>query len=240
MRIRSEDRRFRITGTDQRFGVQGTMDITRGTLVFQNNEFEVRRGTIDFDDPTRIDPRVRVEAVTQIRRSSDLSDLNWRVWLTLRGSSDNLRLATRSEPELPEPDILMLLAFGMTRAELQQLQQGGGLASAAALEALTSVTGVDREIRRALPLIDDFRLTTGYSARTQRSEPRLSIGKRIAERVRLSASTGLGEGREFRGALELQLDDNQRVGLSYDNFNVTGGSSFGNLGVDWGYRLEFE
>ncbi|HJL15098.1 MAG TPA: translocation/assembly module TamB domain-containing protein [Sandaracinaceae bacterium LLY-WYZ-13_1] len=240
MRIRSDDRPFRIVGTDQRYGVQGTMDITRGTIVFQNNEFDIRRGTVDFDDTTRIDPRVNVEAVTEIRRSSDLSSVNWRIWLTLTGSSENLRLATRSEPELPEPDILMLLAFGMTRAELQQLQQGGDLASAAALEAITSVTGVDREIRRALPLIDDFRLTTGYSYRTGRSEPRLSIGKRIAERVRLSATTGLGEGREFRGALEWQLDDNQRIGLSYDNYNVTGTASFGNLGVDWGYRLEFE
>ena len=75
---------------------------------------------------------------------------------------------------------------------------------------------------------------------TGRSEPRLSVGKRIAERVRLSAQTGLGESREFRGALDWQLDDNQRIGLSYDNYNINGTNSFGNLGIDWGYRLEFE
>lgn len=58
--------------------------------------------------------------------------------------------------------------------------------------------------------------------------------------MRLSATTGLSESREFRGALDVQLDDNQRVGVSYDNYNQTSGNSFGNLGIDWGVRLEFE
>lgn len=238
--IQTEDRPFRIVGTDQRYGVQGAMQIARGQIFFQNNRFDVRRGAITFDDSTRIDPRLDIEAFTEIRRSSDLRDLSWRIFLTLTGSSDNLRLSTRSEPDLAQPDILMLLAFGMTRNELQQLQQGGDLASAAALEALTSVTGVDREVRRALPIVDDIRVTTGYNAVTQRSEPQLSVGNRIAERVRLSATTSLGESRQFRGALDWQLDENQHVGVSYDNYNITGTNSFGNLGVDWGYRLEFE
>lgn len=238
VRIDGTERPFRITGTDQRFGLLGSMEITRGRLFFQNNEFEVRRGMIRFDDATRIDPHLDVEASTEIRRASDLSAPNFRVMLSLVGPTDNLRLRTRSEPELPEQDILMLLAFGMTRGELQQLQESD-VAGAAAIEAITSVTGVDREVRRALPLIDDFRVTTGYSQRTGRTEPRVSVGKRIAERVRLSATTGLSESREFRGSLEVQLDDNQRVGVSYDNYNNVG-NSFGNLGIDWGVRLEFE
>lgn len=240
VQIRTDDGPFQIVGTDQRYGVQGGMRISRGTINFQNAQFSVRSGLIHFDDPTRIDPRLDVEAVTEIRRSSDLQDISWRIFLSLTGSSDNLRLTTRSEPDLAQPDILMLLAFGMTRNELQQLQQGGDLASAAALEAITSVTGVDREVRRALPIVDDIRVTTGYNAVTQRSEPQLSVGNRIAERVRLSATTSLGESRQFRGALDWQLDENQHVGVSYDNYNITGTNSFGNLGVDWGYRLEFE
>jgi translocation and assembly module TamB len=240
VRIRSDERPFRIVGTDQRYGLQGTMTLLRGRVFFQNNEFDVRRGVIRFDDSTRIDPHVDVEAVTEIRRASDLSAPSWRVILTLTGPSDNLRLRTLSEPALPEQDILMLLAFGMTSGELQQLQQGTDLAGAAALEAISAITGVDREVRRAIPLIDDFRVTTGYSARTGRSEPRISVGRRIADRVRLSATTGLSESREVRAALEVQLDDNQRIGISYDNYNNTSANSLGNLGIDWGIRLEFE
>lgn len=239
VRIAQGERPFRVVGTNQRFGIIGSMEIARGLLFFQNNEFDVRRGVIRFDDATRIEPHLDVEAMTEIRRASDLSAASFRILLSLVGPTDNLRLRTRSEPELPEQDILMLLAFGMTRGELQQLQESDFM-SAAAIEALTAVTGVDRELRRALPLIDDFRVTTGYSQATGRTEPRLSVGKRIAERVRLSATTGLSEAREFRGALDVQLDGNQRVGVSYDNYNQTSGNSFGNLGIDWGVRLEFE
>ncbi|MGF1467445.1 MAG: translocation/assembly module TamB domain-containing protein [Sandaracinaceae bacterium] len=237
--IAADETPLRIVGTDQRYGVEGRLALSRGRLFFQNNDFDVRRGIISFDDPTRIEPYVDVEAVTEVRRSSDLSAPSWRITLIASGNAERLQLVTRSEPDLPEQDILFLLAFGLTRGELQQ---GGGqsLASSAALEALTSVTGVDREVSRALPLVDDIRLTTGYSPRTGRSEPRISIGKRIANRVRLSATTGLGEAREFRAAAEWQLDARTRFQLSYDNYNVIGTAAFGNLGFDLGYRLEFE
>ncbi|HEY8426754.1 MAG TPA: translocation/assembly module TamB domain-containing protein, partial [Sandaracinaceae bacterium] len=238
VRIQTAEQPFRIVGTDQRYGLVGALEIVRGDLFFQNNEFDVRRGIIRFDDPTRIDPHVDVEAITEIRRASDLSAPSWRIILTLTGPSESLRLQTRSEPGLPEQDILLLLAFGMTSGELQQLQGGGDLAGAAALEALTAVTGLDREVRRALPLIDDFRVTTGYSPRTGRTEPRLSVGRRIADQVRLSATTGLSESREVRASMEVQLDESQRVGVSYDNYNNTGANSLGNLGIDWGVRLE--
>lgn len=240
VRIRDEDQPFRIVGTDQRYGVHGMMEITRGELFFQNNEFEVRRGTISFHDDTRIAPELDIEAMTEVQRSSDLSAPSWRIRLALTGTPpDDLTLRTSSEPNLSEPDILMLLAFGMTSSELQQLQGGGDLATSAALEALSAITNVDREVQRALP-IDDIRVTQGYNPRTGRSEPRLSVGTRIAERVRATGTTGLGETREFRGAVELSVDENQRIGVSYDNYNYTGTSSFGNLGVDWVYHLEFE
>jgi translocation and assembly module TamB len=240
VRIQADERPFRIVGTDQRYGLQGTMELSRGRLFFQNNAFDVRRGIVRFEDPTRIDPRVDIEAITEVRRASDLSAPSWRVMLSLTGPSDGLRLRTQSEPALPEQDILMLLAFGMTSGELQQLQQGGDLASAAAIEAISAITGVDREVRRALPLIDDLRVTTGYSTRTGRSEPRISVGRRIADRVRLSATTGLSESRDVRASLEVQLDESQRIGVSYDNYNNTSANSLGNLGIDWGIRLDFE
>lgn len=240
VRIRTQDQPFRIVGTDQRFGVLGSMELQRGQVFFQNNQFDVRSGTIDFTDDQQIAPHLNVIAVTEVRRASDLSAPSFRITLTLRGTPpSDLSLTTRAEPELSQEDVLTLLAIGMTRAELNQLQQGEGLATSAALDAITRVTGVDREVRRTIG-IDEFGVVNGYSPRTGRSEPRVSVGTRIAERVRLSATTGIGETREFRGAVDLTVDENQRVGVSYDNYNYDGTSSFGNLGVDWVYHLEFE
>lgn len=239
LRIDEGDRPLRIVGTDQRFGVLGDTRFERGRIFFRNNAFEIRPGgSVVFDDDTQINPRFDVHAVAAMRRSSDIGEASWRILLDVTGTSDSLHLATRSDPELPQEDILLLLAVGMTRAEVEA--QAGDVGSTAALEALASVTGVDREVRRALPVIDDFRLGSAYSARTARTEPQITIGKRIADRIRLSATTGLSEARDFRALIEAQLDDTTSVTVGYDNYNLTSGASFGNFGADLRWRLEFE
>ena len=237
--IADDDRPFRIVGTDQRYGVVGDMRFSRGRIFFRNASFEMRNGgTVSFDSHERVDPHFDVHATTDIRRSGDLTAPSWRVMLDASGSRDAFRIVTRSDPDLPQEDILLLLTIGMTRMEAEALR-GGDLGGTAALEALATVTGVDREVRRALPVIDEFRLTSGYSIRSLRTVPQVSIAKRIADRVRLSATTALSEYREFRAQVEAQLSDTTSVQAGYDNYN-TSASSFGNLGVDLRWRLEFE
>jgi len=68
----------------------------------------------------------------------------------------------------------------------------------------------------------------------------VTIGKRIAERVRLTASTSLtGDTREIRAGVEWQLGDQTSIQAGYDNVNRET-QSFGNLGVDFHWRIEFE
>ncbi|UJR78565.1 translocation/assembly module TamB domain-containing protein [Sandaracinus amylolyticus] len=239
--IDDTQRAFRIVGTDQRYGVLGSMQFTRGRIFFRNAIFDVRNGSLSFDDDTRIDPTFTLGAVTEVRRSGDLAAARWRILLDARGSMGSFEIQTSSDPDLPQEDILMLLAVGMTRGEFEQLQTGD-VTSTAALEALTQITGVDREVRRAVPLIDDFRISSGYSLRSGRTEPQISVGKRIADRVRLSATTGVGAGdaRDFRALVDVQLDDTTGVQCSYDNFTQGSATSFGNVGCDLRWRLEFE
>ncbi len=240
VRIEDSERPFRLVGTDQRFGVLGTLQITRGTVRFRKAEFDVRHGVIDFDDAFRIDPQFDVRAVTDVRRSGDLAGQNWRITLHAHGNRDNFQLDMSSEPQLSQEDLVLLLTVGMTRAEAEQMQ-AGDLTSTAALEALAAATGVDREVRRAVPVIDDFSISSAYSVRSGRTEPQVSIGKRIADRVRLTASTNLlGEQREVRAGLELRLSDQTSVQLVYDNQNTTSAVPFGNAGTDFHWRLEFE
>jgi translocation and assembly module TamB len=240
VRIEDSERPFRIVGTNQRYGAVGDMRFSRGRVFFRNAAFDLRPGgSLTFDDESRIAARFDVHASTEIRRSGDLQAPSWRVILDAAGTSDSFSIATHSDPDLPQEDILLLLAVGLTRSELETLR-GGDLTSTLALEALASVTGIDREVRRAVPVIDDFRLSSAYSVRSGRTEPQVSIGKRIADRVRLSATTGLSESREFRAVLEAQLDDTTSIQAGYDNYNLTSASSFGNVGIDLRWRLEFQ
>ena len=79
----------------------------------------------------------------------------------------------------------------------------------------------------------------GERARNGRTEPQVSIGRRLADRVRIGATTGVGAaaGRDFRAEVDVQLTDTTGVRCSYDTYGQT---SFGNVGCDLRFRLEFE
>lgn len=242
IRIDDSDRPFRIVGTDQRWGLVGTLEIPRGTVFFRNTELEVTEGEIRFDDTTRLDPQFDVVAVTEIRRQQSQVNVTtqaWRVRLHAHGNLDGFQLDATSTPSLSQEDLMLLLTVGMTSAEAQQLQAGdvGGTA----LEALSAISGVNEEVVNALRVIDDFAITTRYSPATGRPEPMLTVGKRITERVRLSASTGLtGQDRTFQTGLEWRVGDQTSLQMVYDNINRESASNFGNVGLDLRWRLEFE
>jgi translocation and assembly module TamB len=237
LRIEAGKLPFKLVGTDQRFGVIGNMSVRRGTVHFRERAFEVRQGDIHFDDETRIDPNFDLRAVTEVRRTTDHSD--WRMEIHAFGNRDRFQFELTSDPYLSEDDIALLLTVGMTHAELAQLQTSE-LTSTAALEALSSVSGVEGELHRALPQIDDFHVASAYSDRTNRTEPQVVIGKRIAQNVRLSAATGIAESRDFRTGVELELNDKTSVQAVYNNQNTTSASQVGDVGVDLKWRLEFD
>jgi translocation and assembly module TamB len=226
-------------GTDQRTGVLGTLALTRGTMVFRNAQFLIETGTVTFVDETRLRPRLDIQARTEFRRTADVSGLRWLISLHAYGETDNLKLDTFSDPALAREDIALLLTVGFTRAEAERLG-AASLAQGAALEALSSVTGVDREVKKALPVIDDFAVTSGYSPRSNRTEPQVVVGKRLSERVRATATTGLTADSNFKTGVQWRLNNQASVEAGYDNVQTTSSSQFGNVGVDLRWRLEFD
>src|SRR5207244_657933 len=80
---------------------------------------------------------------------------------------DDPSVALSSDPALSKEDIILLLTLGMTRAELDR-GAASALGESVGLEALSSLTGADRAVKKIVPLIDEFRFGTGYSSRTAR------------------------------------------------------------------------
>lgn len=164
---------------------------------------------------------------------------SWRITLHAHGDADDLRLDMTSDPPLAQEDIALLLYMGMTRAELDQLQ-ASSIGETAALEALSALSGADTVVKQVVPVIDDFRLGSAYSSRTGRTEPTITVGKRVTEDVRASVTSGLSDNREVRSNLEWRFSPKVSVQGSYDNVNDVSSSSLGNLGVDVRYRIELE
>lgn len=244
-----------LSGTNQRFGAQGALRILPDSKIdLRSNIFEVREGLIRFDDAERIRPRVDLHAESEFRRYGEAAAAEagpattggsanagglWKISLRASGEPDKLKLDLTSDPGLSQEDIILLLTLGMTRAEMDS-----GLASSlgqtVGLEALSQLTGADKAVKTIVPIIDEFRFGTGYSSRTGRTEPTITLGKRITDSVRASVTTGLTESREVRSTVEWKISKRVSVQGSYDNVNDASSSLFGNLGADLRWRIEFE
>lgn len=259
MQLSVVDPGLTLSGTNQRFGARGMLKIMpESKLTLRSSEFEVREGWVRFDDASRIAPKVDVRAQTEYRRyassaesassaaesgtaaaSAGATSGQWRINLHAHGDAEDLKVNLTSDPPLGQEDIVLLLTLGMTRAELDS-----GLASSlgetVGLEALTSLTGADKAVKTVVPLIDEFRFGTGYSSRTGRTEPTVTVGKKITDKVRANVTTGITENREVRSVIEWRMGKRVSVQGSYDNANDVGSSTLGNVGADLRWRLEFE
>jgi translocation and assembly module TamB len=252
-----------LAGTNQRVGMRGTLRLKPGGRIrLRRNEFEIRQGFVRFDDLTRIAPQVDVTAVTDYHRYSESATGaqggaaataaaagsgtetsarggQWHIKMHAYGDADKLRIDLTSEPQLAQDDIFLLLTVGLTRAELDQAQSAS-VGESVALEALGTLSGADKAVTEALPVIDEFRFGSAYSSRTGRTEPTVTIGKRLAHRIRANVTSGLSDSREVRSNVEWRLSPRVSVEGSYDNVNDISSSSLGNLGADIRWRLEFE
>lgn len=253
-----DPRGIRVSGTNQRIGLRGEVTaMSGGRFRLFANDFDIQKATIQFDDPTRIAPHVDVLAVTEYRRYSNTSMASaspgaatgsissggsggniWRITLHAYGDLEELNVDMSSDPSLSREDIFLLLTVGLTRAELDQVRSGSVYTSAA-IEALGTVSGVDRAVKQAIPVIDDFRAGTAYSPRTGRVEPNITVGRRIAENIRARLTSGLAEDPQLRSTIEWRLNRAMTVEPSYDRTNTVSASNIGNFGLDFRWRVEF-
>jgi translocation and assembly module TamB len=198
--------------------VFGNAEIERGEVFFEGNRYRVTRGTIDFANPTRIEPFFDVEAETDVR----VPGQTYRVTFRLTGTLDRLVPELSSDPPLPQVDILALLlgdvrdpqeaelrALRTPDATQQQLMQAG----AARLLTSTLSSGVGRVVERSFG-VDTFEITPALAdPSTQQSAQlnptaRLLIGKRISDRVHLTLSRALtGAERDLIVVLEYDQSD---------------------------------
>jgi translocation and assembly module TamB len=188
----SGDADLRLRGSAARPVVLGRADILEGEATFNGTKFRLERGDITFANPVAIEPRVDLQASTHVRNY----DLN----VTVTGTPARLTVNYRSEPPLPQSDIIALLALGRTRQESEQLQQESGQsqfsgdASSLILNQALNATATSR-MQRLFGVsrikIDPQGLTTETNP-TGRG-PQVTIEQEFANNLSLSYSTNVSQ-----------------------------------------------
>ncbi|HEX4489532.1 MAG TPA: translocation/assembly module TamB domain-containing protein [Terriglobales bacterium] len=114
----SGDADLRLRGTAAKPALLGRADVIEGDVFFNGAKYHLERGDVSFISPVTITPVLDLQMSTRVR--------DYDITVSLNGSANKLKLSYRSEPPLPEPDIVALLALGRTREESAQLQSQSG------------------------------------------------------------------------------------------------------------------
>jgi hypothetical protein len=115
---------LRIQGTTGAPIVFGTLTVRDGEVVFRRQIFTLTSASVRFTDPRRIDPELDVRGIARIR--------DYDVTMQVTGPSNDLKITFTSSPQLPEEDVLSLVAFGATRAQMGGAGAGAFVGEAAA------------------------------------------------------------------------------------------------------------
>jgi translocation and assembly module TamB len=166
----------RLRGTWDRPLLLGHIHLLSGEMVFRGNNYRVTRGDINFSNPFRLDPVLNVEATSQISQ--------YEVTIDFTGPASRLTLSYRSDPPLPDSDIVALLALGTPGEEsaLRSSTSGSQNYGATALlsEAISSQLGGRIE---HLFGISNFRVDPFLAGTTteQNAAARVTIEKQITK-----------------------------------------------------------
>jgi translocation and assembly module TamB len=102
---------LRLRGTLATPTLLGRVSITEGNATIAGTRYELQRGDITFTNPVRIEPAIDLNATARVE--------DYDITLGLHGTLSKMTVSYRSDPPLPEADVVALLALGRTENEQQ-------------------------------------------------------------------------------------------------------------------------
>ena len=98
---------LRLRGTLAAPSLQGRVSITEGSAIIAGTRYDLERGDISFNNPVRIEPVIDLSATARVE--------DYDITLGLHGTPSKPNVTYRSDPPLPESDVVALLALGRTQ-----------------------------------------------------------------------------------------------------------------------------
>jgi hypothetical protein len=221
---------FQVVGDTRKVIVLGTFDVYEGTVELYGSRYDLKRATVDFQDPRRINPRLDARAET--RKG------NYNIVVLVTGTFEKPEVDFTSDPPLSRTDIVSLLALGVTTQGTASgtgagTSSGGG--GVAAIAIGSTVGGVNEKIRSTVGL-DKFAIEPGYSSTTKTYEPKFVVGKSFGDRASVSLATSVGASADSTATAEIKLRENIFLQGSWQSATTT---QEGDLGADLKFRYRY-
>ena len=183
----------RLRGTWDRPILLGHIHLLGGQMAFRGNKFTLTRGDINFANPFQLDPELNVEATSVISQ--------YQVTINFSGKASKLALSYRSDPPLPDTDIIALLALGSTGEESALRSQSAGSqnygATALLSEAISS--GLGGRIERLFGIshfrVDPFLAGT---ATESNAAARVTVEQQITRGLTVTYSSNAATSNQYQ------------------------------------------
>ncbi|HEV8660627.1 MAG TPA: translocation/assembly module TamB domain-containing protein, partial [Thermoanaerobaculia bacterium] len=203
-----------VTGTLANPVILGTVTLNEGgTVTFQKVDYHLVRGTINFQNPFRIDPYFDV--TIEGRVSGGISEIEsgpLDVTINITGTLDRITPTITSEPPASDITLFSILGFGsLTRATGTTTPTNiPGMGQSLLIQSLASALG-----SRIFPFADSFTYDPGQLDTSLGAGRKVSFEKRVSNTMRIVVVYNLDNAKS-REVIEWAATRDWTLQMTYD------------------------
>lgn len=201
---------LQINGPVKNPVISGRITATSGTLNFRNDRYEITRAFIDLPEKRDADPILNIEGESQIR--------GYRVIVGLTGPLSQPQAAVRSEPALPQADVVSLITTGTLTTGDTSTSGLSRTGIGTATSLLTDVL-INEPAQRATSKLfglNRFEISPVLGGAGVNPGARLTVGKRISKELSVAYSTNVTADPNQILTLEYRVSDRLSFVAQYE------------------------
>ena len=206
---------LRLLGTLATPSLLGRISITEGSATIAGTRYDLQRGDITFTNPVRIEPSLDLNATARVE--------DYDITLGLHGSLDKMTVSYRSDPPLPEADVVALLALGRTQNERgiytqQQEQIANNPATDALLGGALNAT-VSSRVQKLFGA-GSVKVDPSYLGALGNSTTRITVDEQLGRNLTLTYATNVNTTGQQLIQAEVAINRHVSLQLARDESGV--------------------
>ena len=206
---------LRLRGTMASPSLLGRVSITEGSGIIAGTRYELQRGDIYFTNPVRIQPNIDLNATARVE--------DYDITLGLHGTPDKMAVSYRSDPPLPEADVVALLALGRTgnqqRLYTQQQEAAGANPTTDALLGGALNATVSSRVQRLFGA-GSVKLDPNYLGALGNSTSRIIVEEQLGRNLTLTYATNVNTTSQQLIQAEIAINRHVSLQLARDESGV--------------------
>ncbi len=203
-----------LRGTLASPSLLGRVTITEGSATIAGTKYELQRGEISFTNPVRIQPNIDLNATARVE--------DYDITLGLHGTLDKPTITYRSDPPLPEADVVALLALGRTedqqRIYTQQQEQSSVNPTDALLGGALNAT-VSSRVQKLFGA-GSVKVDPNYLGALGNSTSRVIVEEQLGSNVTLTYATNVNATAQQLIQAEVAINRHVSVLVARDESGV--------------------